>query len=69
MQMLSSEALRKNVIRKHTRPNGGMSVSGMLATAKFLCSEEFARIAEIMDRTGYTFDQDLMEFVEEADPC
>jgi hypothetical protein len=69
MQMLGSEALRKNVIQKNTRPNGSISVSGMLATAKFLCSEEFAQNAEIMDQTGYTYDQDLMEFVEGADPC
>jgi hypothetical protein len=69
MQMLGSEALRKHVIQKNTRPNGSISVSGMLATAKFLCSDEFAQITEILDRTGYAFDQDLMEFVEEDDPC
>jgi hypothetical protein len=50
MQMLGSEALRKDVIQKNTRPNGSISVSGILATAKLLCSEELAQIAEIMDR-------------------
>jgi hypothetical protein len=69
LQMLGSEALRKNVIQKNTRPNGSISVSGMLATVRFLCSEEFAQIAEIMDRTGDTFEQVLMKFVGEADPC
>jgi hypothetical protein len=56
MQMLGSEALRKNVIERNTCPNGSLSVSGMLATAKVLCSEEFAQSGDIMDRTEYTFD-------------
>ncbi len=54
--MLGSEALRKNVIERNTCPNGSLSVSGMLATAKVLCSEEFAQSGDIMDRTEYTFD-------------
>jgi hypothetical protein len=42
MQMLGSEALRKDVIQKNRRPDGSINVSGMLATAKFLCSDERA---------------------------